>query len=119
MSDQKRKEEIKQTAEKIRQRVEKEGLVLVCEFHKEVSGWTSLKDIFTLAVLVSPNQSIYQALIIICKAYNFDPIENQQKIIAFIKHIDFKDRITAMNLAIFEDLVGIPNGTYYCLFRDD
>jgi hypothetical protein len=118
MSEKTKEELIKQLGIDIRNRVHSEKLVLTDIFKEAAEKLDNYQDILLLALSVSPERRLDQAIIIIYVGFKMTPEELKDKIKDIMRGGHW-DRFSYVQLNIVEDLLGLRRDSLYSLFRSD
>ena len=123
MTEETRNQLIKEIGMDIRNRVNKEKLVLTDVFKEAADKLgnypdVNYQDILYLALSVSPEGRLDQAIIIMYVAFKMTPDELKGKIIGIMRGGRW-DRFSYAQLNIVEDLLGPRRDSLYSLFRSD
>lgn len=103
----------------IRRSVNREKLYLVEVFKEAVQDLKLNKpDTLSLALAVSPEGRLDQAIIIIYNAFQMTPKQLQDEIAEFMSGGRW-DRLSYATLNITEDLLGLRRDSLYSIFRSD
>lgn len=102
----------------IRNRVNREKLILTDIFKEVAEKLDNYQDILSLALAVAPEGRLDQAIIIIYIAFKMTPEDLEGKIKDIMSGRDW-DRLSYALLNIVEDLLGLKRDSLYSLFRSD
>ena len=111
-------DKIEQLGIDIRNRVNKEKLVLTEVFKEEAEKFENMSDVLSLALAVSPEGRIDQAIIIIYTAFDMTP-DILYNIVKDLMSGKQWDRFAYIKLNIVEDLLGLKRDSLYSIFRKD
>jgi hypothetical protein len=118
MTEKTKEELIKQLGIDIKNRVFKEKLVLTDEFKEIADKLDNYQDILHLALSVSSEGRLDQAIIIIYVAFKMTPEVLKDKIKDIMSGGRW-DRLAYAQLNNVEDLLGLRRDSLYSLFRSD
>lgn len=102
----------------IRNRVNREKLILTDVFREAAEKFDNYQDILSLALRVVPEGRLDQAVIIIYVAFKMTPEDLKCRIKEIMAGGRW-DRLSYAMLNIVEDLLGLRRDSLYSLFRSD